>query len=299
MQSSLDVRAGNNAELEITSPSGAQINKVRKSMASGTYYRRNLDSNDKIDAVATTSAIESGPYKIAVTPKPNLGLDETFTLEYRLDDHRYRLANNAVMSQDGFLFTVFPEGNSPIQPITGEFIQDHQPSFVWPGSGEFHFELADDIAFSTLLDTATVVGNTYMSAITLPDNDSIVYYWRVRLTGAESFDNLYAFNIAATPTDVDEQADGSGLPSRFSLDQNYPNPFNPVTRVSFSLPKAANVVLEVYNTLGQKVWTLVDRRLAAGQHSVEWNGRQHASGIYLYRLSADGFTETRKMILLK
>ncbi|MCL2063763.1 MAG: T9SS type A sorting domain-containing protein [Candidatus Cloacimonetes bacterium] len=88
------------------------------------------------------------------------------------------------------------------------------------------------------------------------------------------------------------------------LSQNFPNPFNPSTTISFNNPVAGNVKLNVYNVRGQFVKTLVDTNMTSGQHSVEWNGmdsnnRSVASGIYFYRLEANGLTETRRMVLMK
>jgi hypothetical protein len=93
--------------------------------------------------------------------------------------------------------------------------------------------------------------------------------------------------------------DQGSLPTGFSLGQNYPNPFNPVTNISFSLPKTSAVKLEIYNMMGQKVATLVEDLLDAGQHIATWDGSRMASGVYLYRLEAGGFIETKKMTLLK
>ena len=89
------------------------------------------------------------------------------------------------------------------------------------------------------------------------------------------------------------------LPTRFELSQNYPNPFNPVTRIDFALPQTSRVSLTLYNILGQTVDVLVDGELPAGYHTVEWNAGHYASGVYLYRLKAGDFLETRKMLLLK
>lgn len=94
------------------------------------------------------------------------------------------------------------------------------------------------------------------------------------------------------------------LPKAFGLDQNYPNPFNPTTQVRFALPTNAHVRLTVFNVLGQEVKTLVDQDMAAGTHEVTWNGRnedggQVSSGIYFYRISADNFSATKKMMMLK
>jgi hypothetical protein len=88
-------------------------------------------------------------------------------------------------------------------------------------------------------------------------------------------------------------------PADFALNSNYPNPFNPRTVLSYDLPQACDVTLVIYNTLGQVVATLVDGHREAGSYTVEWDGSGVASGMYLYRLEADAFAETRKMILLK
>jgi len=86
----------------------------------------------------------------------------------------------------------------------------------------------------------------------------------------------------------------------FALNQNYPNPFNPSTKIGYRLSAASRVKLSVFNTLGQKVRTLLDQRRAAGKYSVSFNADGLPAGIYLYRLSTgNGFRQTRKMILLK
>lgn len=71
------------------------------------------------------------------------------------------------------------------------------------------------------------------------------------------------------------------------LDQNYPNPFNPTTTISYALPSHANVTVRVFDMLGRQVAELVNESVSAGQHSVEFDASQHASGLYFYRLSAD------------
>jgi hypothetical protein len=96
-----------------------------------------------------------------------------------------------------------------------------------------------------------------------------------------------------------------GVVTSFEMNQNYPNPFNPSTTITFTLPKATRVMLAIYNTLGQRVTTLLDNREnAAGRHSAVWDGRDAsgnivASGIYFYQLSGPDFRIARKMVLTK
>ena len=88
------------------------------------------------------------------------------------------------------------------------------------------------------------------------------------------------------------------LPTAYALNQNYPNPFNPSTVISFALPTAGDYSLTIYNVTGQVV-EVFNGSADAGEHSVEWMADGEASGIYFYKLEADNFTDTKKMILLK
>jgi len=88
-------------------------------------------------------------------------------------------------------------------------------------------------------------------------------------------------------------------PDHFFLGQNYPNPFNPTTTISFELPVQCHTTLKVYDTLGKEVATLVNDNLRAGSYTSTFSAQQSSSGIYFYRLTADHFTHTKKMMLLK
>ena len=89
------------------------------------------------------------------------------------------------------------------------------------------------------------------------------------------------------------------LPERFILFQNYPNPFNPETTIKYELPKEANVQLTIYNILGQKAAELVNSFQKAGRYEVNWNAKDFASGVYIYQLRAENFSQSRKLILMK
>ena len=105
-------------------------------------------------------------------------------------------------------------------------------------------------------------------------------------------------------TGPNEKEMSDNLPEGYYLSQNYPNPFNPLTQLNFTIPKAEKVTLEIFNINGQKVKTLVDGFMEAGEHTVGWDatddaGGRVASGMYLYKLTAGGFTASKKMTLLK
>jgi len=88
-------------------------------------------------------------------------------------------------------------------------------------------------------------------------------------------------------------------PAVFRLEQNYPNPFNPSTSIRYVLPSTSHVELVVYNMLGQRVDELVNGEQAAGPHEIRFNASNLASGVYLYRLQAGSFVQTRKLVVLK
>jgi len=88
-------------------------------------------------------------------------------------------------------------------------------------------------------------------------------------------------------------------PAEFSLSQNYPNPFNPTTAISYQLPENSFVSLKVYDVLGKEVASIVNEQKAAGKYQVEFNASNLGSGVYFYTLKANGFTQSKKMMLLK
>ncbi|MFA7360315.1 MAG: T9SS type A sorting domain-containing protein [Candidatus Kapaibacterium sp.] len=92
---------------------------------------------------------------------------------------------------------------------------------------------------------------------------------------------------------------GSEIPAAYSLSQNYPNPFNPVTKINFALPKQGLVTLKVYDMLGREVRTLVNEVKSAGNYTVDLNGSQLTSGVYFYKIQANGYTDIKKMTLIK
>ncbi len=94
------------------------------------------------------------------------------------------------------------------------------------------------------------------------------------------------------------------LPTSLHISQNYPNPFNPSTTIEYSLPTRTDVQIDVYNLLGQLVVRLVHENQSAGSYQINWDGKDRngqtlSSGVYLYRISTDSFTSTKKMLLLK
>lgn len=130
------------------------------------------------------------------------------------------------------------------------------------------------------------------------------YYYTVNAfsqSGEQSEKTNEVGPISFTTTDVES---ATNVPTVFALSQNYPNPFNPETTIKYQLPRAAEVRLEIFNLLGQRVATLVERKQPAGYYTMQWNGKDNfgrnvASGVYLYRLQAGEFLQVRKLTLLR
>jgi hypothetical protein len=92
---------------------------------------------------------------------------------------------------------------------------------------------------------------------------------------------------------------GSEIPDGFKLAQNYPNPFNPVTKITYQIPKNSFVSLKVYDMLGKEVTVLVNESLSPGMYETTFNASNYPSGVYFYKLTADSFSETKQMVLIK
>lgn len=132
-----------------------------------------------------------------------------------------------------------------------------------------------------------VVFGKYVKLVILGQDDT----WAQLVEFEVLFDSKEGFQT--------EDAEVTAVPNEYALENNYPNPFNPTTTINFQLPKDGHVELAVYNMVGQKVATLINGQVNAGYHSVAWEAGKHPSGIYLYRIEAGDFMQTKRMVLLK
>ena len=133
----------------------------------------------------------------------------------------------------------------------------------------------------------------------------------VAIKSADEAENMSAMSNCASAEayfdlglDVDDDDGLTNVPSEFHISQNYPNPFNPTTTIRYSVPAYAHVTIHIYNILGQLTATLVDEAKAPGQYAAEWDGvddsgQPAASGVYMYRLETEGYTASKKMLLLQ
>ena len=121
--------------------------------------------------------------------------------------------------------------------------------------------------------------------------------YRVVVTNGAGSDTSQTVIVAVTP--VSSVRYQSGIPEVFALHQNYPNPFNPSTQIRFDIPQEANVRLDIFNVLGQRIATLVDEYRTAGYYTEHFNAGHLASGLYFYRIQAGDFTSVKKLMLVR
>ena len=212
--------------------------------------------------------------------------------------------------------TVYAKNNLPprapiiVSPTEGESIEG-PVTFVWTRSHDF--DPGDDVSYRVVLSQDVSFLSTDSSEVLLDtayawseelDVDTVYYFKVLAIDSRGAVSELgqtQSFSIKS-PTAVEDESDD--LPVSYNLSQNYPNPFNPSTSIEFDLPRRSNVKISVYNLLGQEVSQLVDQEFSAGNHRIYWDGstdsgQRASTGVYFYRIEAEGYVETKKMLLLK
>lgn len=161
----------------------------------------------------------------------------------------------------------------------------------------------------TALPMTAAANDTFECAIPAqPQGSEIFYYLSVQSNSGKTITKpltapagSYQFKVESITAIA---GDRPAVSNRFILHQSYPNPFNPTTTIAYQVPRQSEVRIEIYNSLGQKVRTLLNARKESGEYKTVWDGRndsgvQVGSGVYLYRMIAGDFVQVRKMILMK
>ena len=203
-------------------------------------------------------------------------------------------------------------GASPVMsilgsPIDGVQVTTENPVLSWTNATESLASLTYDleIADNPEMTAAQVMKNVGQTNYRLNNLPAGNYYWRVRSKTTEGDYSYYTGNgrFVVNGKVTNTEAENS-LPTEFELSQNYPNPFNPTTNIKFSLPEASQVVLKIYDMLGREIKTLINENRKAGSFDITWNGTDNSgrlvsSGVYIYRIIAGKYIESRKMNLIK
>jgi len=185
-----------------------------------------------------------------------------------------------------------------IEPLNNAQLDSANVKFVWHKSyaevDNYLFELDTTDQFSAPVFSDSTITDTTLFYTSLSLNKK--YWWRVKaynLSGWGEFSEVRTFDIVVSVEDENQ------LPVVFSMEQNYPNPFNPSTKIKYSVPQSSNVVIKVFDILGNEVETLINEEKAIGTYELTWYAENLPSGIYFYRLQTGDFVETKKMVFMK
>ncbi|HYQ86943.1 MAG TPA: T9SS type A sorting domain-containing protein [Bacteroidota bacterium] len=150
---------------------------------------------------------------------------------------------------------------------------------------------------STNNGTGWIAVNTGLTTGSLADNVNAFAVSGTNLFAGTIFGGVWRRPVAQMITSV--SVSSSEVPATFKLEQNYPNPFNPTTTIRFALPRSGFTKLMIFNLLGEEVSTVISERLNAGSYTVTWGVPTLASGVYIDRLQAGDFVETKKLLLIR
>ncbi|MCF7805720.1 MAG: T9SS type A sorting domain-containing protein [Candidatus Marinimicrobia bacterium] len=208
-----------------------------------------------------------------------------------------------------------PDFNLSIRPDglhhqnKGQDVISLEEEFFWADGGGQDYFIETRIAIDSLLLDSDTTNFTPTKGMRIPmdiymhDNDggtaegNIAFSPHNNDTGWQS-PSEWTYTWLGKPGIVSVE-DGENIIRSYRLSQNYPNPFNPTTAIEFALPAEGKVSIAVYNVLGERVATLLNEHKPAGEYQVEWNARGVSSGVYFYSIKADGFHQTKKMVLMK
>jgi glucose/arabinose dehydrogenase len=208
---------------------------------------------------------------------------------------------------EGNCFPYNPLYKNPITELPGTGFQNFAPTgiLIYTGSqmpelfNKLLVQSSSGVIFKGLVSCAlgnipfydTVISKTILlnesgGTSVMQGNDGYIYV------------SYFNGNIKRVKYDL-TSINGNGVPVNFSLFQNYPNPFNPTTSIKYEIPKISFVSLKVFNVLGIEIVTLVNETKQQGSYEVNWDASAYPSGVYFYELQSGGFTERKKMILIK
>ena len=234
------------------------------------------------------------PYLQLVVPDTPVGTDPIDVLQGMFDDWKDSLftfvdpflsmimVNPDSLPADGSsqaVITIAPKNNSDTLLASGL-----QVELVNSGAGVVG--TVNDLGNGTYeasISAPVTIGSDTISAIVISGNDTTSVFRKAII-------NYFI------PTSID---DGLLSPSTFYLFQNYPQPFNPHTTIKYQIPKTSEVILKVFDVLGNEIETLVDQKKSAGVYEIDFDGAELTSGIYFYSISTEEFRDTKKMLLLK
>jgi hypothetical protein len=267
---------------------------IRGDVDGGYNLPGSLNKSSAISNIEDPNAVTfSVPANMNVRPGDTLSLP----LDIKLNGKKVGAFNTSIQFDKNMVsYTGVYNESSSLPSGKGWAISTH-----FDGNGKFNIGAAD---FADSLAPISTDGPIAVFKFVVNNQAQIGDTSQVSLSGfavADSKLNQLAVNnrngkvTVATITTTNN----NNLIYEYSLAQNYPNPFNPTTTIAYSLKNQSNVVIEIYNAIGQRVSTIFNGAQAAGYYKMQWSAKGFASGIYFYRIKAGEFTQVKKMVLLK
>jgi hypothetical protein len=274
---------------------------ITSCIGTGTFGRTfpftTIYTDSKTDMLYTAAEIGTG---IATIWK--IGYDVVTASPQVMNGFKVKMQNTTDTAISSFTLTGWTEVFSSNYTVPGTSIQyiTLNTPFVYDGTNlliEICFNNSSiyDTTSSTVA-TTTASGRCVQQYYNLSTGDGCVEF--TSGTVQTSLPNL-CLALSPDNTIVGVNNGKTGIPDKFSLSQNYPNPFNPSTIINYQLPISNYVKLTIFDALGREAAVLVNEKQSAGSYSVEWDGTNYSSGLYFYKLECDGFTDVKKMVLIK
>ncbi len=264
-----------------------------------------VDPDNNINECLEENNVDSSTVTVYSQPPVNLALNKTVTVSSV--EKTGTEGKNAV---DGQMSTRWSSQFSDpqfIQVDLGSVEHINQVRLYWEVAygKNYYIQVSNDAVDWT--DAAHITNsNGGVDKIDLNNDARYVRMYGIQRATEWGY-SIYEFeiyNVDTTSTNVIINGKVNSSPCEYVLDNNFPNPFNPSTTIHYYIPKSGNVKIEIFNTMGQLVKTLIDSYLEKGNYETVWDGkdisqREASSGVYFYRLSSGDFSRTKKMILLR
>ncbi|MCL4548571.1 MAG: discoidin domain-containing protein, partial [Bacteroidetes bacterium] len=263
-----------------------------------------VNPTNNIPETIFTNNTKTASFRVYDAPPVNLALRKTVTVSSIENNNSDYVGSKAVDGNNG---TRWSSAWSDIQWIAidfGSVTTFNRIKLNWEAAygKQYRIEVSNDNSnWTTLLTQTNGQGGIEQYNVSASARYLRIYGTKRGTQYGYSLYEIEVYNLT-TPTSVNEKE--TELPFSFKLSNNYPNPFNPSTTINYEIPRASNVRIEIFNSLGQLVKVLTDSFHQAGKYSSIWNGDDSsgslvASGVYFYRMSAEGFTLVKKMVLMK
>ncbi len=275
------------------------INQATITIGTGTtavgwpYYTFYMDSRTDMLYLGSEIGIPSGGY---IT---NIGFDVTTAASQVMNGFKIKMMNTTAttITTYGTGMTTVYDGTYTV-PGTGWQMVQLQTPFYYVGGQNLVIEICfnnSSYTSNTSVNGSVVTGRNVHNHTDLSSGDGCTEITTVGST----YTQLPNVRIVINPGPNSVTPVGTGIPETYSLSQNYPNPFNPTTKINFAIPKQGFVSLKVYDVLGRVVKDLVNEVKTAGMYSVDFNASELSSGVYFYKVEVNGFTDVKRMVLVK